>query len=956
MKQGIKRTLQRWEARATARGPYRAYTVLFFPFALLTLGALPFNGREIIWYVDGLSQYYPFFVYEGQWLRGIVGGLLAGDGLNIPLWEWCLGYGVDVPTTFDVFLDPFNLVSAVTPEALSEWVFSLLVVVRLYLAGLAFAFYCVTRGENATGTVLGALLYALCGAGLTGVRWASGLHALMLFPVVLAGAERILAGRRPWAFVAALTGLGIVSYYFTYMAIVLLVGYLALRVVMLERPGLTARRFLAWAARFAGLTILCMALAGFALVPAATALMGMDRLVDTQANVPLVYEAKYYVRLATQFLSTFEVGSDTYQGFGGMAFFACVLLFRGARSRRNRELGLALLVLTACLMLPCVGSFLNVMNYASNRWAWGYALCVALVLVRMTPELLSLSPHAQRVLACATAAYAALLAIPQARTESNVAGMAALLAALLLVILVRSPMTRRTTLAGALALTLGTNGLYYLSPGEGGIGSQQVPLGAAWPMLTSKSADALAAEVDDPSWWRYDAGQVSASALAPAARVRNNSLVLGRQGMSFYNSVYNDRVDRFHTELAIAGDSINFSYSDLQGRSDLMALLGVRYYLYRNDGTDAAPFGFDAGSPVLERPVTDIDYQVLRSHDALPLGVAFNKAISREEYLALSPVERQQALLQAVVLDGGTSGEDDEASGATMTGADELAFESASVPYGIGATTDVTVEDGRFVASRAGATVTLTCEGTPNADTYLYLTGLTYRPMAPSDFVSTEELGQMAWFSRANLLLRDLGYVKPITYEVSAHSDASAMSGYVGNATPESHMFGGKDTWLVSLGCSEQAARSITLTFSQPGAYEFNDLQVVCETHGLRSDWIAERSDATLHDLELACNRASGSIDLDKPRTLLLTMAYSKGWSAWVDGRPCELRAANTAFMALDLTAGHHHIELRYVTPGLAAGLAISGAGLVVLAVVALARKFGFVRDDSSVALQKGSR
>ncbi|MBR3316259.1 MAG: YfhO family protein [Atopobiaceae bacterium] len=943
MKHNAKRTIKRWEARAVALGCYRAYSALFVPFALLALGALPLNGREAMWYVDGLSQYFPFFLYEGQWLRGIASNLFAGRGLQVPLWEWCMGYGVDVPTTFDVFLDPLNLVSAVTPEVLSEWVFSLLVVLRLYLAGLAFAFYCRTRGESKTGTVLGALLYALCGAGLTGVRWASGLHALMLFPVVLAGAERILAGKRPWVFVASLTALAIMSYYFTYMAAILLVGYLALRVVMIERPNLTARRFFAWVARFAGLSALCALLAGFALVPAVCALMGMDRLVDVRANVPVLYNPGYYLRLATQFLSTFEVGSDTYQGFGGMAFFACVLLFV-RKQRKDLELRIVFIVLSVFLLLPFVGSFFNAMNYASNRWAWAYAMCVAFVLVRKTPELRVLGVREERTLAVAAALYALLLVVPGCRTEANVAGYAALLGALLVVVLLFSSEVRRSALACGLALTLCANGLYYLSPGEGGIGSQQVPLGAAYPMLTSKSADQLAAEIDDPTWWRYDAEQAGAAALAPVGRVRNNSLVLGEKSISFYNSVYNDRIDAFHTELAVAGDSINFSYSDLQGRSDLMALLGVRYYLLRNDGTDAAPYDFDAGAPVLERPVAGIDYEVLRSEDALPLGVAFDKTLSRKEYLGLSPVERQQALLQAVVLnDVGTArttagaGTDGAAptAGATKVVSDELAFESTSAPWSVASATDVVLEDGRFVASRAGATITLAVEGTAKADTYLYLAGLAYEPMPPSAFVSEEDRATMAWFSRINLMLRDLSYVRPMTYELVAHSDASAMSAFIGNSTPESHMFGEKDTWLASLGYAEKPVQSVTITFPHAGAYRFKDVQIITQTHERRAEWISQRNASALQNLEVGCNRLTGTIDLDSPQTLLLTMAYGAGWSAWVDGAPCEILPADTGFMALELAAGHHDVELRYQTPGLVAGFAVSAVGLVALVVLA---------------------
>lgn len=923
--------LEAWEAakpKRAGRACYRAYTQLFVPFAIVVLIALPLGGRELMWSVDGLNQYYPFFVYEGEWIRGIVGGLFSGQGLNVPLWAWNSGYGADVLTTFDVFLDPLNLVSAIVPAKLSEWVFQLLVVVRMYLAGLAFVFYCRTRGENRTGTVLGALMYALGGSGLTGVIWASGLHALILFPVVLAGAERILAGGRPWVFIASLACLAVVSYYFTYMSCILLVGYLAVRVVMVERPNLTPARFLRWVAIFAGLVLACLAIAGFAIVPAVSAMLGMDRVTASSTAVPLVYSFNYYVQTATSFLSTYQVGSDTYQGFGGLAFLACLVLF--ARKGANRELKIVFVALTALLLLPVFGSFFNGLNYATNRWTWAYALCMALVFVRMTPHLLSLDVRVKRVLIVGVAVYAVLLIVPAARTEANVAGYAALLAALALLLVSRGGDARRGMLVCAMALALSVNGFYFLSSDEGGKGEHQVPLGMAYAKLTSASVDDLALEGQRGEWWRYDAGQVAHAASTPMNRIRNNSLVLGLNGIDFYNSIYDNGVDAFHTELGIAGDDVNFSYTSLQGRADLAALLGVRYYAFRNDGSDAAPAQFAQGAEVAQRVIAGVDYRLLETPIYLPVGSTFSRAITRDDYLSLSLAQRQQALLQAVVLDDRGSG-----AGARTVSAQDLAYEDASAPYKVAAADGVIAEEGRFVVSRPGASVTLSIHGRGGTDTYLFVKGLKYRGLKPSDFVPESDKENMLWYRRADLFARDLAYMSPTFYEIAVKSDASPLTGFITNYTPESHMFGGKDTWLVNLGSGYAPANSVTITFSESGEYSFDELQVVEQTHERLGNWVGEARAESLENVELGCNSLKGSLDLSEPKTLLLTVAKGAGWSALVDGQPAELLRADTAFMALDLPEGHHDIELRYFTPGLKEGAAITGAGIVALVVLA---------------------
>ena len=923
-----------WEDRKPGRkgrGCYHAYNVLFPLFALIVLAWVPLSGRELIWNVDGLNQYYPFFVYEGQWIRSIVSGLFSGGGLQVPLWEWCSGYGADVATTFDVFLDPLNLVSAITPEAISEWVFQLLVVFRLYLAGLAFTHYCRVRGESRTGTVLGALLYALCGAGLTVVRWSSGLHALILFPLVLAGAERMLQGRRPWGYLAPLALLAITSYYFTFMACVLLVAYLAVRVVMTQRPNLTAARFMRWFAAFAGLTLLALALAGFAIVPAVSALANMGRVVEKSTVVPLLYSGDYYLGLLGGFLSTHDVGSDTYQGFGGLALLAIALLF--ARRGENRELKACVCVLGAFFLVPAVGSFFNGLNYATNRWAWAFALCVALVVARMAPALARPRTLDRRVLVATAAAYALLLLVPSFRTEANVAGFAALLAALAIVCAPRPEAAPRALLACALAICLGVNGLYFLAAEEGGIAGGQVPLGMAYAKLTSASADSVALEANDDGWWRYDAGLSAPGSGAPVARIRNNSLVLGLEAPDFYNSVYNDGVDAFHTELAVAGNDINFSYVSLQGRSDLMSLLGVRYYVQRADGTDPAPYGFDEAHPVAEKSVMGHPYRLLKSDSAMPLAFALDRAISRSDYLSLDAVRRQQALLQAVVLEDDASAA--EGAGATRVSAADLAYEDQTHEVALESAQGATYEDGRVIAQVPGASVTLRFEGRPASDTYLCLKGLSYRALKPSELAGDTQ--GMSWYQRANLLAQDLAFKGSDAYALSATTDASAGTGYVTNYVPSDHMYGGKDTWLVSLGYADEAAHAVTITFSEAGEYDFDAISVQTETHEARADWVAAGQARALEGVSRSGSGLSGTIEVDQPSTLLFSVAYSTGWTAVVDGNPVEVRRADTGFMAIDLTKGHHSVELRYATPGLAEGLAVSGVAILATAALAVA-------------------
>lgn len=85
----------------------------------------------------------------------------------------------------------------------------------------------------------------------------------------------------------------------------------------------------------------------------------------------------------------------------------------------------------------------------------------------------------------------------------------------------------------------------------------------------------------------------------------------------------------------------------------------------------------------------------------------------------------------------------------------------------------------------------------------------------------------------------------------------------------------------------------------------------------------------TLQNVSFKTNKISGNIALNKKKILCLSIPYSTGWTAYVDGKKTEILPANTMFMALPLSEGNHSIVLKYCTPGLKAGLVISLVGLI---------------------------
>ena len=118
-------------------------------------------GRSLIWETDGRLLYFPFMVAEGEWLRGIVASVLAGEP-SVPLYSFNLGFGADwLVSASGNSNEPLNLLSVFCPPALAEYFYGFLTFLRFYLAALTFSLYCFSRGKGKGPTLVGALSYVL---------------------------------------------------------------------------------------------------------------------------------------------------------------------------------------------------------------------------------------------------------------------------------------------------------------------------------------------------------------------------------------------------------------------------------------------------------------------------------------------------------------------------------------------------------------------------------------------------------------------------------------------------------------------------------------------------------------------------------------------------------------------------------------------------------------------------
>ena len=141
------------------------------------------------------------------------------------------------------------------------------------------------------------------------------------------------------------------------------------------------------------------------------------------------------------------------------------------------------------------------------------------------------------------------------------------------------------------------------------------------------------------------------------------------------------------------------------------------------------------------------------------------------------------------------------------------------------------------------------------------------------------------------------------------------------------------------LGSSDAVGDTCLLRFYTQTECSWDDFRVVSLPMSDFRGNIEDRQKESLTDIVMENDSIKGSITVSGDRILQLSVPYSSGWTARIDGQPAPLFACGGMYMGLELREGAHAIELSYVTPGLRAGAVLSALGLILTAAFGVLRR-----------------
>ena len=84
-----------------------------------------------------------------------------------------------------------------------------------------------------------------------------------------------------------------------------------------------------------------------------------------------------------------------------------------------------------------------------------------------------------------------------------------------------------------------------------------------------------------------------------------------------------------------------------------------------------------------------------------------------------------------------------------------------------------------------------------------------------------------------------------------------------------------------------------------------------------------------------------GNINMSKAGRLIFSIPAEEGWSMYVDGKKTAYTEFAQTFISIDLDDGEHEIELKYETPWLKQGAAVTISCVGIFILITLIKKYG---------------
>ena len=726
----------------------------------------------------------------------------------------------------------------------------------------------------------------------------------------------------------------------------------------------------------------------------------------------MLYPMEYYKGFPESFVGfgTGVVLSNwTCMGMGGVGLLGVLLLFVGTGKDKvntsvpnmddgagtcesegsHPDLKIAFLVMVLMMLIPAAGAALNGFTYPANRWGWAFCMLTAYIAAAMLPALGKFSAGRMALVLLFMSVYAVICALLDAPRrvilEIILAAVVAAIVRTAELISMKETMDgsrlriRQAVsafcgilLTGTVFLTAVLHGYVCFFKGVRSSGVAEYHSDQYIAAMLASDAFGMRSLLGNDTFYRYSSRDIS----------NNIALLNDVSDTQYYWSLSDSHIEQFFTETGQYNGMVHL-FDNLDNRTMLDEIAGVGYYK-RSDGS-LLPFGYEKmeglrfdNRELFEKkegdPLPIFSFAVYKNQYGLPLGFTSDRYLTRKTYDELSIPRRQEAMMQGILLEdeginivtgqmegaakstgsvsyaGEAGSADPGASAGSGIREAELSFTEEDVPFTAEPEEGIEIvqkEDGsvQLTVSDSKAVVHLNAENNDKlseGEIGVLLTGMDYR--APEN-ASPED------YQYAN--------TDPVTVNIiTERNDKLVSYREVEYTLADNPWKTGRSDFLSNCGYTDSPLSGLSMKFSRKGVYTFREIKIIrqpMEEYPAQVQAFAEyvMEGLNLHELPEsgATSRITGTLTIPEKRILCVQIPCCDGLRAYVDGEEVPLLEADTMFSAIAVEPGRHEIELRYRTPGLAAGAAISGAALLIIILESL---IGMFRQKKRKGIENG--
>ncbi len=571
---------------------YFFYFTLFFIIAAISVFSWYFfAGRTLINQGDGWNQHYKALIYYTRYMREIIKNILFEHQFVLPLWDFNIGEGSGIIETLHYYVigDPFSLFSVFVPVRFMYIYYNIMMLLRLYFAGIAFSFLCFETGIKSRFAVMaGSLTYCFCFFAIyNATRHPFFLNPMLYLPLIILGIEKILKKKRPYFYILTIFIATISHFYNFYMLVLITVIYVSVRMITSYRKNIQEGFLLLF--RIAIFSILGVCMGAFLFLPVCYTFLGDSRF-SSGNSFHLFYPLLHYSRLPALFISE----GDSYlmdMGFSAPTLLAVFLLF--IRRNKYNLLKYFFVIGIIIMSVPFLGQVLNGFSYAANRWCWAFALLSSYMLAAAWTSLMKIDKKEAQILLMCTIGYLAIcFMLEYSRTAKIFAAISIVLIFLFLI----SPccnaikITRKQQFALLLVfISILNTSFWRNAAGGGNYASEGVEVRKAaneWRINETNAIKEISKKDGTDSFYRFSGRNLTTNA----------NILAKISSTQFYWSLSNPYISAFRDAMQLR-ENRTYNYEGYDDRTALTTLAAVKYYVTPAD--QFTPPSMDSASLIL---------------------------------------------------------------------------------------------------------------------------------------------------------------------------------------------------------------------------------------------------------------------------------------------------------------------------------------------------------------------